>query len=129
MHLHMTLGTAPECGRRTVTIRRPYDALIVCKNNPAATVWSPYGVKIIVPKLYSDRTAIVRCPLILFARIILRRPYGERTMLFVTETSYNALKKPPEASCDVLKKLRRPYDARRNRTATVRRPYGARTML
>ena len=45
-------------GRRT----EQYDALIVCKNNPAATVRSPYDVKIIVPKSYGDRTAIVRCP-------------------------------------------------------------------
>ena len=51
--------------------RPPYDSLIVCKNNPAATVRSPHGhrtaavrspydVKIIVPKSYGNRTATVR---------------------------------------------------------------------
>ena len=56
------------CITRTAAVGRPYDALIVCKNNPAATIRLPYDVKIIVPKSYGDRTATVRCPLILFAR-------------------------------------------------------------
>ena len=98
---YYALPARPPYGDRTATAWRPYDALVFCENNSAATVRSPYGCRTMLRLLYPNRTVTVR------------RPYGDRTMppdrtmLFVAETSYDVLKnynsalKPPEASYDV----------------------------
>ena len=64
---YSALPARPPYDDRTVTVRRPYDALMFCKNNPAATVRSPYGHRTMLRLLYPIRTAAVR------------RPYGDRT--------------------------------------------------
>ena len=83
--------------------RLPYDALMFCKNNPAATVQPPYGHCTMLRLLYPNRTVTVRrlhggrtMPSDISCKdnpaATVRSPYGGRTMLFVAKTSYDVLK-------------------------------------
>ena len=65
-----TAAVRSPYGDRTMTVRRPYDALIVFKNNPGTTVRPPYGRRTMLRLSYQNRTVTV-C-----------QPYGDRTMPF-----------------------------------------------
>ena len=101
---YSALPARPPYGDRTATVRQPYDALMFCKNNPAATVRPPYGSRTMLRLLYPNRTVTVR------------QPHDDRTA---------TVRRP----CDARTMCKRSYSDRTVPVEIVRRPYGGRTIL